>query len=742
MMKTFGGTLILMMALAMCATVLGGSASQNKFRKANPAYSLKDRKNGISEKYGSVSKASRVLQTEYMTISLHEYNRGRTLVMKNIFGFTSNTNLTSSLKLYADGNMTANTPSRMINYPVIEWGYNMEYIVAKLPEGTNLNNEYLFVQRTSSSVTYRSESPVYLYADSGYSGMLSVSLALSVIFMFMSCCCWCSGIKQFYHLVRIAQLLHMINMISSRPHPSGSFALLDNFRHNILNIMPNPVMIDEFKGNECQPSIEFYGQGWSCHAYNSLRNYVLGFIIYVVLNFFISVNKFHDREFFARLRKTMDIEIFMLAIMPDVFLAIYVNAVAGLTNSVLSIGFLFSILLTFWYGYIFTSYIGNYYSHNNQKTVDFLQFFVFSRNSLSTKDTSIGLKILAVTFDNIKILVVTTMIGLFYNAPKTQMVLIFVIFFLNALFLFAVRPYLNIWQNIFFGLSDICFCILVILIFANHQQFYNTVMETKEGPYDSGMIAMVIFIFILNLIVFIVPVLKGTDAVGVAHRKTTEISQDDDGLNMHSKSILHNDKRVSEKSELETEKPSDLKNQIVKESVEKQRNPERDIHTAEGNKRNHKIILGGDSLHKRDETVPMKPRESEHPGGPIQTRKIQIKGNRPSGPDGVRPGDEHLNRERDQVERGGNINIIHEENQIGENTHIKPKKNNLITGSPDKTEDSKVASHDRLNMDAPRQDMQSSFVRSGELPPVKSGKVPVRRNFKPADVQQQDYKGM
>lgn len=276
----------------------------------------------------------------------------------------------------------------------------------------------------------------------------------------------------------------------------------------------------------------------------------------------------------------------MLTIMPDVFLAIYVNAVAGLTNSVLSIGFLFSMILTLWYGFIFTNYLGYYFNHKRSKMLEFLKFYVFSRNTLSTNDEKLGLKILAVSLDNLKILVIVTMIGLFYNAPQTQMVIVWLMYFMNAIFLFAVRPYPNLMQSIIFGLSDVCFGILVVLLYANHREFYETVLDTKEGPYDSGMIAMVIFIVILNLIVYIIPILKGNDVKVVIHHKAIEADHyDDDGLNIQKKGSTQANK-IDEKTEQPiTEKSSELRNHMHKEPVDKHKYPERNINTAEGTKR-------------------------------------------------------------------------------------------------------------------------------------------------------------
>jgi hypothetical protein len=427
-----------------------------------------------------------------------------------------------------------------------------------------------------------SAHPVYLYYDTGNSGMLAVSLVISIIFMLASCCCWITGVRQFYHLIRIAQLIFMLNFISSRPHPSKSFNIIQNFRFNLFNVVPLPVMISEDRGNECQPAIQFYAEDWSCHVYNSLRNYVLGLFIYLVFMFFIFKNKFQERQFFARLKRTVNIEIFMLAIMPDVFIAIYLNAVAGITNSVLSIGFVLSMLLIFWYGNIFTGYLGDYFSDNKTKTSEFLKFYVFSKNSLTPEHPKLGPMLLAVSLDNLKILIIVTMIALFNNSPKTQMVIVFLAYYGNAIYLLAARPYISLIQNIFYAVSDFAFAIIVTLLLALNNGFEEYTMESKEFAFGDAIVAMVFIIFFVNLIVYIIPVLKGNDTNTIAQKTSTEVSINEDA---HAKTKVDSAKEEQPSPESKTaEKTSDLKNQLVKETVEKPKVPERDIHTAEGTK--------------------------------------------------------------------------------------------------------------------------------------------------------------
>jgi hypothetical protein len=155
------------------------------------------------------------------------------------------------------------------------------------------------------------------------------------------------------------------------------------------------------------------------------------------------------------------------------------------------------------------------------------------------------------------------------------------------------------------------------------------------------------------------------------------------------------------------------------------------------------ITIGGkDSIHNREEQVPTKPRESENPTVPVQTRKITIKGHRPQQNEPQRSSEEIPLRERQPAERKSledeNIHALEEPHTI------KPKKNNLIVTQGGLEEKKKTDGEAlaRSNLDEPPKNPPVPAARSGELPPVKSGKVPVRRTFKPPEIQQQDFEGM
>lgn len=134
----------------------------------------------------------------------------------------------------------------------------------------------------------------------------------------------------------------------------------------------------------------------------------------------------------------------------------------------------------------------------------------------------------------------------------------------------------------------------------------------------------------------------------------------------------------------------------------------------------------------------MKPRESEHLGAPVHSRKIQVKGHRPQAPELGRQSEENLLRHGHKSDEEDN----RAEELASREQRLKPKMNNLIGLHQNKPEGSNMESLGNLNDDEHNRDIPTPALRSGELPPVKTGKVPIRRAFKPADVQQQDFDGM
>lgn len=713
----------------------------------------------------SVTADSRLLATSYPTIEVNNFRKSQTLVFLNIFDLKESANLSSQLSFKSNSDGAADLPaSRDLAAKSVFWGNKRDFIAVQLEDKIQISQEYLYisVNNGNASATYRSAERVYHYYDSSSAANLSISLVLAALFMVLACTCWFSGVRQFVLLIRIPQMLFMLNLMAAKPQAANVFSFLDNFRYNLFSIIPNPVIIDELSGIECQPPIQFFAEMLSCHSYNSLKNYVLTFLVYIIMYAFLLTNKFQDREYFVRLRKTMDIHIFMLAILPDVCIAIYLNAVAGLSNSVLSLGFLFGSLLALWYFHIFSSIIGDFYHHNRAKTVEFLRYFIFSRNNLSESDPKLGLKLLAVCLDYLKILVKVTMIALFYNAPKTQMVLIFLAYLFNAAFLVVFRPYTNLFQNIFFAASDVAFFILVVLAFGAHDNFATTATTTKEDKIGGAQSAMVFLIFCFSMFNFFIPILKGNDDSATVVPLPTQTSKE--GAKERG-----NERRPSgmlEKPEIDLENTikmdqSDSDKRQSKKNILGKPQPSEKEKQANDSRRNSKVQERSEMPFIKDEEQPIKSKEvdaSTTHTGKKHLDQVEVHRN---------PASKFKNDEYDRPHESlqsednllrGNIDTNHgpipaevhkTEQSSNSHLHHQPKKNNLI-GVSKAGEHPQTSGHvqdhrphtDRYVDMRSQNKQESEDKHDNHLPALRSGKGPIRRTLKLANTNQHDFEGM
>ena len=131
----------------------------------------------------------------------------------------------------------------------------------------------------------------------------------------------------------------------------------------------------------------------------------------------------------------------------------------------------------------------------------------------------------------------------------------------------------------------------------------------------------------------------------------------------------------------------------------------------------------------REEQVLIKPKETEIPLMQTGKRKIEIKG--------AQPNKEIIH---------DNLPIINknkEQQQEVQNSIHQPKLNNLISISPP-LENIQHAPTGQTQSLAKLEDslpQSSQLGKSSELPPVR-GKMPIRKNFKPAEVKNQDNEGI
>lgn len=543
-----------------------------------------------------------------------------------------------------------------------------DYVLLGLPSGAVVDNNFVAIgefstdKKLTGSTLFVSDKVVY-FSDSKGSGAKTISIVLAIILMAASCFCWLCGVPQFYHLIKVAQMLYMKVLLASPKQSTILFWLLSGFQMNLFRVVPNPVKINEINGNSCQPSAQFFAEDLSCHVYNTLRNYVLGFLIYLVLYFFIHFNVYEHVDFWKNLKDVTKINMFMLAIFPDVCIGIFGNLASPASNSILSVGVMMSIALILWYVYIFTWAIQTCNS-GGKEAVDFLSHYIFSRSPQSADDPQMGRKIVAVFLEYLKIFVVVIMIGLFSAAPKTQLVIIFLVYILHGIYLLVVRPFVNLFHNILLAASDIAFFIMVLLNFITNSYEDSGNESAIEGGFADAQAAMVAIILLANLIIYMLPLGVGQDVTGsvspsgASKDSTSKTNNQDEEYHAGQKSAM-----VKELHHL----PKENENAGFKESASQER-----LLPAKMKSSSSKV-LGANSIDSksslpplnaqtRQEEEPMKPKTSENPlinsGTKISSKLPPI--------GGIADNPLENTREKDLRASGGNIEA--------------PKINNLLGG--------------------------------------------------------------
>ena len=232
------------LTIVFLAAVLMHSTLSKSNRKSSSDSNIETDKSKSPGKDASILTAKRpsrrMLASLYKTIDVKNYRTDQTLVFKNVFGFDESTDLSKSITFLTDPSDSASSPTEITEDIVrTDLGNNEDYIVVQMDEATQIDNQYLYLKvagLTNEVTTLRSEDKIYQYYDSSASSTLAVSLVFAVVFMIFACCCWISGVRQFYLLIRIPQMIFMLNLMGSKPHASNFFSFVDNFKYNLLTL--------------------------------------------------------------------------------------------------------------------------------------------------------------------------------------------------------------------------------------------------------------------------------------------------------------------------------------------------------------------------------------------------------------------------------------------------------------------------------------------------------------------------
>lgn len=497
-----------------------------------------------------------------------------------------------------------------------------EYVVVSLPSGAVIDNSYLAIGEASATQTvtgttlFVSDKVVY-FSDSKGSGAKTISIVMAIVLMVASCCCWICGVPQFYHLIKVAQMLYMKVLLASPKQATILFWVLSGFHMNIFSVVPNPVKINEPNGNSCQPSPQFFAEELSCHVYNTLRNYVLGFLIYLILYFFIHYNVYDDSEFWKNLKDITKINMFMLAIFPDVCIGIFGNLASSASNSVLSVGVMFSIALILWYVHIFNWAIQSCIN-GKKDAVEFVSYFIFSRSPQTEDDPQLNKKVVAIFMEYLKIFIVVMMIGLFNSAPKTQLVIIFLVYILHGIYLLVVRPYANLFHNILLAVSDLAFFIMMLLSFVTNSYEETGKENSIETGFGDAQVAMVAIILLANLILYVLPIGVGQDLSGSvspssppreASSKAYGGDEAEQQLSGHKSSMVKEPHHVPKGDDPLNGKDSATEDKLIPTRMKSNSGKV----LGGGGADQNKTALPPPNVQTRQEEEPMKPKTSENP---------------------------------------------------------------------------------------------------------------------------------
>lgn len=356
------------------------------------------------------------------------------------------------------------------------------------------------------------QNRLYYYKDSSEDSTRALSLAMAIIYMALAGCCMCCGLKQFYHLIKIPQMLFILSLIGSQPKPANLVNYLDGFKKNLFNIIPNPVkFLDDNSSFGCLLPIDFYVDGYTCNSYNTLKNYVLVFLVFLVIYILMQCNKYDNIHFWDRFKNTLSLSWFFLACAPDILIAAFLNLSAGSNNTPHGLGVLFAFFLIYVQFYLFLKYAKHYWNEDKE-IFGFLSFFNFEPIEIIQIQPHSDVRKLFTAFvlENFKIWIKVIMIVFFNGHPKTSMVIIFVVYFLNMLYVMITNPYTHVLQSWIHLLSDACFCVIVILMFVVESGFTSYTMEQKEKGFGSAQVTLFWAIFFLNLLLLVVPALKNS----------------------------------------------------------------------------------------------------------------------------------------------------------------------------------------------------------------------------------------
>lgn len=335
------------------------------------------------------------------------------------------------------------------------------------------------------------------------------SFVVAIVAVALTCMCWIFGAKQYPLMVSTTQQAFLPALLASRAVPNRVFKVTSEFNLHLFSAIPDFGGVSEVKVNY-QPRANLYTQDFSGNFFNQIKTVWVEILAYLLVLGFLHVTKLSSKNCFHNWKEasaffvpflsnlTYISTVVLLSLGSDNYFV--VNSFSAGTAFLLGL-ITFSILL---------SKMEYFWDKSSKNILTFTRFYVFSRDKY---DESVGLsrlkKILfAVIFDHWKIVLVTLSITNLQTRPGYQPFAIFLFYLVSSLYLWFVRPYPFLPQNILQACIETFFTLVYFLLWlANYRRDSFSTLRREKG-LGFPILFFLFLIGFFTVILFILPVLK------------------------------------------------------------------------------------------------------------------------------------------------------------------------------------------------------------------------------------------
>lgn len=354
----------------------------------------------------------------------------------------------------------------------------------------------------------------------------TIGMVFAIVYAALSLFFWICGAPQFYHLVKWSQLFYLISLLVTNLVPGKVYQFSKGFSFHLFSAIPNPLEISEKRNIKCLSYVQFFSQDISCSAINSMRNYYLTFLIFLAIVFLITFNKKSAKPFFVRWSKASSVFMFSISIIPYATVALFL----GISTETMAFGARTSLLIV-----VFLSYIITYFAmrkviqawNNPTEFARFSRHLVFSRTNLTKYSPKLRKVAIWFLIDFWKNALLGGLIGGLHKKSYQQLGGSFVLYLVSSMYNFFGKPFPSRTQNIIHGLVDLFMTTIYIIILAGERSLKRLNPSTLENTLGTLILVLLIAAFLLNLSLFLLPILKRSNISKVAPIESSKAVDND-----------------------------------------------------------------------------------------------------------------------------------------------------------------------------------------------------------------------